>query len=393
AGLAPGRPAPAAGPAQRWAPQRLWAADGLAAALEEATSQAEPRVLPGLPGRPGIGGIGGAALTAAAHQWLVADPAQLPVAVLGGRQVRDTLVAEFEQRVDALRRMDDLLGGEDVHGLAAAELRVIVRLLRTGAYGQRQHGRLYAVAAELARLAGWAAFDSGRHQVAQWYWLIALRTAHEAGRPAIGANVLRCMAEQAVRFGDPSDAVTLLRTARAGAADVLTATERAIVAGCLAVAYAQLGDVRSVHAEIAEALAQIERADPAADPEYVYWCSRSVIEYYAGKALLCAGDVAAAVEYLSRSVDQLDATAYPRELIHHSAWLGVAKVDAGDVEQAVCLGYQVIELAARMASENARVDALTLCDAIEMAGYPGARALTDRARAALRAGNPAAAGP
>ncbi len=367
----------------QWTLQRLWAPGGLAAALEEVTSRGQQFVLPSLTGT---------ALAAVVHQWLVATPAR-SVAVLGGRQVRDALVAGFEQRVDSLRRMDDVLGGEDVHGLAVSELRVIVRLLRTGAYSQDHHARLHAVAAELARLAGWAAFDSGRHQVAQQYWVVALRVAHEAGQPAIGANILRCMAEQAVRFGDPADAVTLLQAARAGAADALTATEKAIIAGSLAVAHSQLGDTHSVHAEVTEALAQIERADPAMDPEYVYWCSRSVIEYYAGKALLCAGDIAAAVGYLSRSVDQLDAAAYPRELVHHSVWLGVAKVDAGDVEQAVSLGYQAVELATRVSSENARVDVLTLCGAIEMAGHPGAATLADHARTALRAGTAAGVKP
>ncbi|WP_322750141.1 MULTISPECIES: XRE family transcriptional regulator [unclassified Frankia] len=365
-----------------WTLARLWAPDGLGAALEEVTSRVQ---------RPAVLTFTSATLGAVVHSWLVAAPAR-PVAVLNGRHVNDALVAGFADRVDALRRMDDVLGGEDVHGLAVSELRVIVRLLRTGAYSQDQRARLYAVAAELARLAGWAAFDSGRHQIAQQFWLVALRTAHEAGDRAIGANILRCMAEQAVRYGDPADAVTMLRAARAGAGDALTATEKAVLAGSLAIAHAQVGDSRAVRAEIAEAFTQIDQAEPGDDPDYVYWCSRPTIEYYAGKALLCIGDAAAAIGHLRRSVDELDACEYPRELIHHRVWLGVAQVDAGEVERAVDLGYQAIDLAGCVASENARVDVLTLCGAIEIAGHPGAAALAEHARTALRSGDRAPVG-
>ncbi|WP_239310016.1 MULTISPECIES: XRE family transcriptional regulator [unclassified Frankia] len=357
-----------------WTLQHLWASDGLDAALEEVTSRVQ---------RPAVLTFTSATLGAVVHSWLVAPPVR-SVAVLNGRHINEALVAGFTERVDALRRMDDVLGGEDVHGLAVSELRVIVRLLRTGAYSQDQRARLYAVAAELARLAGWAAFDSGRHQIAQQFWLVALRTAHEAGDRAIGANILRCMAEQAVRYGEPADAVILLRAARAGAANVLTATEKAVLAGSLAIAHAQAGDIQAVRTEIAEAFTQIERADPTQDPDYVYWCSRSTIEYYAGKALLCLGDAASAIGHLSRSVDELNACEYPRELVHHRVWLGVAQVDAGEVEQAVDLGYQAIDLAGCVASENARVDVLTLCSAIEIAGHPRAAALAEHARSALR---------
>jgi hypothetical protein len=50
--------------------------------------------------------------------------------------------------------------------------------------------------------AGWAAFDAGNPAVAQRFWLAGLRASHEAGSPALGANILRCMAEQSTS-GNP----------------------------------------------------------------------------------------------------------------------------------------------------------------------------------------------
>jgi hypothetical protein len=335
--------------------------------------------------RPAVLTLTNAPLGAVVRCWLTALPAP-PVAVLNGRHLNDTLVAGFADRVDALRHMDDALGGEAIHGLAVSELRVITRLIRTGAYSQEHHAQLHATAAELARLAGWAAFDSGQHPLAQQFWLVALRAAHEAGDRSTGANILRCMAEQAVRYGEPTDAVTMLRAARAGAGEALTATEKAVLAGSLAIAHAQVGDARAVRAEIAEAFTQIERSDPTHDPDHVYWCSRPTIECYAGKALLCIGDAATAVGYLRRSVGNLDATAYPRELVHRQVWLGMAHVDTGDVDRAVELGYQTIDRAGCVASENARIDALALCNAIEITGHPGATALAEHARMVLRPG-------
>jgi hypothetical protein len=43
--------------------------------------------------------------------------------------------------------------------------------------------------------------------------LAALRSAHLSGDRALGANILRCMSEQAARVGNPRDAFALAESA------------------------------------------------------------------------------------------------------------------------------------------------------------------------------------
>ncbi|WP_239307848.1 MULTISPECIES: XRE family transcriptional regulator [unclassified Frankia] len=361
----------------RWADadlDLLWRPDGLAVGFEEVTANMERRKFLS---------VSGVALTSVAHHWLMTDSAGL-AAALEGKRVNDSLVAGFERRVDTLRKMDDVLGGDDIYELSMAELRVAVRVLRTALYGHAHEARLYAVAAELARIAGWAAFDSGYHGGAQRLWMVALRAAGEAGQPALGANILRCMAEQAAWYGDPNDAVTMLRSAQAGARAAMTATEKAAISGALALAYGRAGESTTAARTAEDAVHLISQSQPAEDPPHIYWCVPSCISLFAGEALLASGDGAAAIPYLDNATDGL-AGDFPRARVEAMTRLGVAHVQAGDADAAIQLGHQAVEQAALLDSGMAGRDVATLCREIERTGCPGAADLTDHARVALTA--------
>jgi hypothetical protein len=62
---------------------------------------------------------------------------------------------------------------------------LVVALLKNGSYTDVVGRRLYGLAAELGRLAGWEAYDSGDEALAQRYWMAALRNAHISGDRAI----------------------------------------------------------------------------------------------------------------------------------------------------------------------------------------------------------------
>jgi hypothetical protein len=54
---------------------------------------------------------------------------------------------------------------------------------------------------ELGQLTGWVAYDAGLHALAQRYWIAALRAAHTADDPALGAYIVSWMAQQATEQG------------------------------------------------------------------------------------------------------------------------------------------------------------------------------------------------
>jgi len=94
-----------------------------------------------------------------------------------GHHVSSALVDEIECLISVRRRMDDERGGKALLGMLHADLRFVTGLLKNGSYGETVGRRLYAAAAQTASLAGWSAFDSGRHAAAQQYYMAALRAA------------------------------------------------------------------------------------------------------------------------------------------------------------------------------------------------------------------------
>src|SRR5439155_1696779 len=66
----------------------------------------------------------------------------------------------------------------------------VARLLTRASYTERVGRALYLRLAELTELAGWAAYDAGRHRTAPAYFHAALQAARAAGDRILGAYVL-----------------------------------------------------------------------------------------------------------------------------------------------------------------------------------------------------------
>jgi hypothetical protein len=70
-----------------------------------------------------------------------------------------------------------------------ADIRFVTEMLKHSRYREQVGQRLYAAEAELCRLAGWAAFDSGRHAAAQQYYFAGMRAASAVGDHALAVNI------------------------------------------------------------------------------------------------------------------------------------------------------------------------------------------------------------
>jgi hypothetical protein len=155
--------------------------------------------------RRGFLTLAAGALANVANHWLTTEPERL-TAVLNGGRIDTTLVGCFEQCLPTIRHMWHTLGGESVQAVADAELRMATNLLREGSYTDTTAARLYAVGAELAYIAGFSSFNTGRHAAAERYFLAALRSAHTANDRLLGANILRSMSLQLAETGRPTEA-------------------------------------------------------------------------------------------------------------------------------------------------------------------------------------------
>ncbi len=352
--------------------RELWTSQGLTTAWQEVTTLERRQFL----------ALSGVALSAAAHEWLVADPARL-AAALDGRRVDAGVVADLNTATDTLRRLDDKLGGQAVFGMVTEQLKLVVNLLRNTSYSQADGQALHGIAAELARLAGWTSYDAGRNGTAQRFYLVGLRAAHEADSPGIAANILRCMAHQARSDGDPHTAIELLRSARAGSRGRLSFTEQAVLAASLASAHGVAGDRSSALSASDTAYAAIEQARTDEDPPYVYWAGPYTIAQSVGASLMSTGDPAAAIPHFRSAID-LIGTDLPRDRLGFVLHLALAHTQAGDPDAAISLTHEAITTTAVPSSiMGGRI--ADVCRAISATGHPGADDLVEHARIAIGA--------
>ena len=116
----------------------------------------------------------GTGLTTFAHDWML-DPARVAAAARGQR-VDHAVVDDLERVVDARRRLDDRFGGGMVFRVVREDLLLVNEMLDNSSYTEEIGRRLYAVAAEFARIAGLRAYDNNDEALAQRFFIAGLRS-------------------------------------------------------------------------------------------------------------------------------------------------------------------------------------------------------------------------
>lgn len=353
----------------------LWSPGGAILGLQEVSASMHRR---------GFLVLTGSALTAVAHQWMVSDAPGL-AAALDGDHVDDSLVADFERMVDVRRRMYDELGGGALYDAVTTDLRLVSNLLSNATYPEAVGRRLYGVAAELARMAGWSCHDTGHEGAAQRYWLVGLRAANEAQDKALGANVLAFMGLQATHIRSPQDSITIFSSARNSGGSTLGATQQAAIAAWEARAHAGSGDTNATASKVDEAFTLLDQSRPDNDPPWIYWCTIGELAHCAGSAFLEVGDPRKAVPHLQTAVDQLT-TSCARDRASSMTKLATAHLRNGDQEQALANAYLAVDIAAGLTSNRVK-DRLAEFgrEATSTMGNQASAEFTDHARTALKA--------
>ncbi|SCE79212.1 hypothetical protein GA0070563_10248 [Micromonospora carbonacea] len=322
-----------------------WTATGALALLDETAGSA---VLD----RRGFLTMGAGLATTVAEQWLGIEAPRLSAALQGGRIDRE-LVDCLEQRLPTLRRMDASLGGGSIRGLVDAELRLVTDLLAGGSYSTPTGQRLFTIAAELGRIAGWASFDAGFHAAAERYWFTALRSAHAAEDRSAGANILKCMSLQRVDTGRPVEALELASAARAGASGA-PARVRAMLSTREARAHAVLGDATACERLLSQAETEMSLADDEPTPAWAAYFDQA--EYCAQTAAcyLLLQRHQAADQWLARTL-ALQPDERSRDRATYLVWRADAMLNLGDIEHACALvGQAVPDIAAARSVRNQR---------------------------------------
>lgn len=290
----------------------------------------------------------GLTLTSVAHQWLF-EPQRVAASVLGKR-ADHAMVDDLQRVADARRRMDDAIGGGTLLPSVREDLRLVVALLRNASYTEDVGKRLYSVAAEFSRLAGWLACDCNAPALAQRYFAAGLRAAHLSNDRAVGANILGFMSVQAGRSPNPVDAVTLAESALTSERS-LTPKVAASLHARLAQGAARTGNANLWKRAQSRSFELLAHAGADQEPEWIYWFTQADAEGIAGRSLLSLNQFADAETHLQRAVSMID----PSHSRDRAVWLchlATARVKAGRVDQACATAGEAATLIRRLDSPH-----------------------------------------
>ncbi len=268
------------------------------------------------------------------------DQAGELVASLESRRVTRAGVAALRAIVTAYRRLDDEIGSATLRPLVQHNLQIVKGLqTRSEDIG----AALSTVAAELHQLAGWLSFDTGDYDAASAHYRAGLRAAEHAGNHAMAAHVLGWMSYLASTTTHPHEGIRIADAALQRAAKTPSRRLRASLARMKAHAHARAGEAQDCDQALGQAETDLTAADPADDPEFIYWFDEAVFLAHAGIAHVLLEQPGQAQAALERSLTMLDPTCV-RDRAFHLTWLAASHVAAREIPQACGIGIEAAAL-------------------------------------------------
>ena len=223
-----------------------------------------------------------------------------------------------------------------------------------GDYTDELGKELFAGTAELSRVAGWSALDTGQHALAQRHFIQALRMARAGGNLAVGCHVLTNMALQSSLRGYPNEAVDMAQgaydRARRRAAPRVLAFAKLIEAR----AYALLGDARSAAAALAssEKLLEHAAAEPGDEPAWISYYTPARMAADAVEIHRDLGLPAAALRWNRRAAPMRESD-FTRSVGLRMTVLATAHLQNRDLDQALADGQRAVIILSRVRSTRA----------------------------------------
>ena len=294
-------------------------------------------------------------------------------------------VQKLREAAEDARRWDSKYGGGDWRSSMVPEcLRVEAAPLLLGSYSDEVGRALFGASAELTRLAGWMAFDTGQQEAAQRYYIQALRLARAAADVPLGGYVLASMSLQATYRGFGDEGVDLAQAALERNRGLATARTMSFFRLVEARAHARANDAPAAGGALKAAESWLERARPGDhDPSWLGFYS---YDRFAADAAECYRDLKAPRQ-VRRFTEQ--ALSKPTEEFVRSHGLrlvvsAVAELESGNLDAACEQGVRAVEVAGRISSARTTEYVKDLLHRLEPYGdEPRVVELRERARPLL----------
>ncbi|MFD5558694.1 Tat pathway signal protein [Streptomyces sp. NPDC127068] len=291
---------------------------------------------------------------------------------------------------DFFSRRDQMRGGTDGRAALVAYLRTdMAACLKRRPVSDAVRRDLHSAAGELVYLAGWTAFDSREHRLAQHWFTLAVRLAAEADDAPLAGHVLRAMAHQAADLGHGPAAVDLAAASlERGRYTRATPRERALLGVVHARALASDGQRRAAVAALRRAENDLDQADSAAqdEPRRVFFFQQASLAHETARTLHTLGDLNGAVQQFTRSTRLRRKQTFRRTHSVTLDYLGAAQVQQGALDAAIATWTEALDSMDGVHSGRARETVVQMRRALSpfrQRGHAPAAELDDRARTVL----------
>ncbi|MER5635592.1 sporulation protein [Kitasatospora sp. NPDC002227] len=286
-------------------------------------------------------------------RWLV-TPTDDSATHRGRGRVGAADLAELREAADDARRWDSKYGGGSWKANSVTScLRERAVPLLNGSFSDEVGRELFSVTAELSRLAGWTAFDVGRHDAAQRHFIQALRLARAGRDVQLGCYVLTTMAMQTLLRGFAGEAIDMAQgafeRAKGQAAPRVLAFTKLIEAR----AHARDRNARAASAALAASEQLLDRARESADePAWIDFYHHARLSADAAEIFRDLENPKAALAWNARAA-AMPTGAFTRSVGIRLAIVGTAHLQSRDLDQGLRLGHRAVDVLAPVHSARA----------------------------------------
>jgi hypothetical protein len=226
-------------------------------------------------------------------------------------------------------------------------------------------GRSYLSAAgHMTFLAGWMAYDAGRHPQALQYMGRALDLAEAAEDLSLGGRVLSGMSHQANYLGHYGAAVHLARAAQARCASRSTATGWALYSAMEARALASRQDRPGCREALHRTEAAFVRRSVDDDPDWLRFFDEAELAAELAHCSLDLGDTRAAERHVHTSMAACEQL-YIRSLTFVRTVLAASLVEQGQLDAGLGVAHEVLATATDLRSARTRTYVTSLVQRLD----------------------------
>ncbi|MEU8023664.1 helix-turn-helix transcriptional regulator [Micromonospora haikouensis] len=222
----------------------------------------------------------------------------------------------------------------------------------------RWTANLATAVAAARQLAGWTAFDAGRHSDAGRHWLAAERTAVAFGDRKLAARIRYCQARQFQHLRHNHDALATVRLARDELGRETTPALLAMLHGTEAASLAALGEHAAATTALQQASTHFEDINPDHEPDWMRFYDRGELlaqygRVHRDRARHDRHHADTAVEWTQAAINAFGPQNV-RSTVLNQIGLCSALALADEPDQAITVGAAVIHHGQQMTSRRVR---------------------------------------